>query len=90
MEIPRTLSVPATRAGFTPGLTRGLPRVVHATGATAGRPYTSSRLAHNETRPYRLRPPSTSRVWPVTKSPPVIRPRMAPATSSGFATRLSG
>ena len=32
----------------TPGLTQGLPRVVHATGATAGRPYMSSRLADDE------------------------------------------
>ena len=39
----------SSAAYVTPGLTRGLPRVVPATrGATAGRPYRSSRLADNQ------------------------------------------
>src|SRR5262249_10996836 len=38
----------------------------------------------------KLRPPSTINVCPVTKSPPVIKPRIAPATSSALAMRWSG
>src|SRR5215510_7866500 len=38
----------------------------------------------------KLRPPSTINVCPVTKSPPVINPRIAPATSSALAIRCSG
>src|SRR5262245_66254177 len=38
----------------------------------------------------KLRPPSTINVCPVTKSPPVIKPRIAPATSSALAIRWSG
>src|SRR5262245_51933871 len=38
----------------------------------------------------KLSPPSTINVCPVTKSPPVIKPSIAPATSSAVAIRCSG